>query len=520
MTAPARLRDSRDRTNEADARLADVVRLERELVAAAVLDPGILRDPDVASVSSLSDLADMRCGTLLAELRELADRGVDVGHLPTLVAELRARGTLDRIGGELALSEMTSEIATSARAPAQARKIRTAAAEREMQRLARVIAAGDTSSSVLARLAALAGERDAISTARQGLADVALVGERLLALRTRRQPTSPMPGLLDPEPSLVIASGRPKSGKTSLALWLARAWVLGAAPWPGAPGLPGTRALLISREQTASRIDATLRRLSVCAEPIGIEAWTERIAIVARDPDLPAAARPLLTLDAPGIAQLRGLLAAQRDADDPVGLVVLDSLSRLRPGAIDEIDNSAMSLWLDELAELASEMRTYVLAIHHVGHSTDPSRSDPRSAPRGASAIAAVAQTVWLIDRLPGSPQHRRLAVDGAAILPAELTLEVAPMTAEPGAVLYFRRAAAAGDRDPHDLLVPGERISTRDLARRLAGDALPDGAEPPGDLQRLASQLRERWRAAGQVTVTPGKRGSLLITLTAETPQ
>jgi replicative DNA helicase len=494
---------------------------EKSVISSLLLDPRAFHE--VLAEVRADDFYHPAHQTLFGAMKAVHDSGRPV-DLITLAEQLTLQKQLAAVGGPPALTEIADYAATAVNVAHHARIVRDKALKRSLLESLRGLTAvaGDDAARSDDLLAALERMLAAAPRSRSGpmdLTSLAITGDRLRSLRTRPAPQSPIPDLLDPEPSLVVLSARPKSGKTAFALAIARAWVLGAAPWPGAPELPGTRALVISREQTATRIDATLRRLSVLAQPIGIDGWTDRLAIVARDAELPAAARPLLLLDSSGRAQLRSLLAAQRDAGDPIGLVILDSLSRLMPAEIDEIDNSQMSRWLDELASIATEMRAYVIAIHHAGHSTDPSRSDPRSAPRGASAIAAVAQTVWLLDRVPGSPHHRRLAVDGAAVLPAEITLQVAPETAEPGEILYFRRAAAATDRDPRSLLEPGETLSTRDLARRLAGDALDVDAPPPGDLQRLAAQLRERWRAAGLVTVTDGPRRAQLIAL-KEKPQ
>ena len=84
-----------------------------------------------------------------------------------------------------------------------------------------------------------------------------------------------------------------------------------------APSLPGSRALIISREQTASRLDGVLRRLSIFADQGSIETMTDRITLVARDPELRPQDRCLLTLDDRGLRALRAVLRQAQKEGDP-----------------------------------------------------------------------------------------------------------------------------------------------------------------------------------------------------------
>ncbi|MEB2346932.1 MAG: AAA family ATPase [Deltaproteobacteria bacterium] len=345
------------------------------------------------------------------------------------------------------------------------------------------------------------------------LASVAFSGARLRALRQRPEAVSPLPGILDPEPHLHVLLGKPKSGKTTFGLDLARNWAQGIAPWTGAEALPGTRALVVSREQPVTRIDATMRRLARYAGTG--DTWADRVAIVARDRELPAEARRLLTLDADGLAALRGALELARERGEPYGLVLLDSLSRLKPASIEERDNDLLTEWLDALEEIASACGVWLVLIHHVGHTSDASRAEARSAGRGASSISAVAQVVLLYERVARSPRLRRLLADGNAILPAEYHYEVAGARAETGSIHYHRPADALAGHDPRALLADGP-VSLTGLAWRLAGEEPVKGRKPPGAAMRLAGQLTERWERAGIAVVADGAHGARMVTLAA----
>jgi hypothetical protein len=249
--------------------------------------------------------------------------------------------------------------------------------------------------------------------------------------------------------------------------------------------------------------------------------WTDRLTIVARDVDLDPTSRRLLTLDEGGLDLLRLFLTGAREAGDPFGFVVLDSLSRLKPPEIEENDNGGMSVWLDALEDVAAACEVWLILIHHAGHSSDTARTEARSAGRGASAIAAGAQGVWLLERVPGAPSQRVLKVDGNAVLPHEVEFQVCGPDADEGSVNYFRLADPLSQHGIDDHLEPGESVSLTDLAWKLTPGGRPDGAKSPGGYQkRLASTLAHGWERAGSVSLSDGPRGSKTITRAHQTPR
>jgi hypothetical protein len=334
-------------------------------------------------------------------------------------------------------------------------------------------------------------------------------GDRLRAVEGRPPVTTPLPGILAPGPHLHVLIGRPEVGKTSLAAWVVLRWVLGLPAWEGAPDLPGSRALVLSREQEVRQLYSLLSRLA----PEGREDWADRVHVVARDNELPKALLQLLTLHDTGLAVLRSLLTEA--APDPFGLLVLDSLSRLKPPDVEENDNDGMTQWLDKLEELAIKFGAYVLLLHHAGHGGEGRSSDPRSAGRGASAIGAVSAAQLLLE--VRQKRERILRVEGNFVLGGTTTFEVADDSDHEDAIRYFRPNDPFAGYHASDYLKLGEPISTNDLAWCLSRKQPESGKNPPGTATRLASILRDRWLAQGTIDVLDGPRGAKMLRLRAD---
>jgi len=271
--------------------------------------------------------------------------------------------------------------------------------------------------------------------------------------------------------------------------------------------------IIISREQPVVRVDGILRRLSTFSDFDKREEWTDNLAIIARDPELSREARSLMTLDEGGLRTLRAGLMAARDAGTPFGFVLLDSLSRLKPADIEENDTDGMSAWLDEIEDIAVTAEVYIMLVHHLGHSSDPARSEARSAGRGSSTIGAIAQVAWLLERVPGNPRQRILKVDGNEILPAEYTFEVCGEKAEPGSIHYFRPIDPLDHYNVDNLVVPGEAINITTLAWRTKGEPPDPNKRPGGAAQKVAGSLFSRWKRDGLGTVHDGPRGAKVFT-------
>jgi len=236
--------------------------------------------------------------------------------------------------------------------------------------------------------------------------------------------------------------------------------------------------------------------------------------ILARDPELRSEARKLLTLDEVGFGLLRRLLKEAQEDRDPIRLLVLDSLSRLKPPDIDENSNTAMTAWLDELAAISIEFGLIDLLIHHTGHQRgDGGPRAPQSAARGASAIGAVPQVDMVLETTK-DPRQRRLRVVGNAVHSQAWTFTVAAPDSPPGSIEYFSPDDPFLAYDPGDYLQSGNAISTNELAWRLCGEERDGRETPSGTWTRLAPSLRDYWERKGLVDARDGPRGSKLISL------
>jgi hypothetical protein len=323
--------------------------------------------------------------------------------------------------------------------------------------------------------------------------------------------------MFDPKPHVHLLVGPPKVGKTTFALWVARAFCLGVAPWAGAPRLlPGARVAVVSREQPAERLLETLFRLDQARGPDdpSIADHLDRVVLVARDPDLPEGGLDLLTLNDASLRVVRDRLLQARDAGSPFGLLLLDSFSRLKPENVNENDAGDVSRWLDKLDALAQATGVYILLIHHTGHATGKRRRDPRSASRGSSAIAAVAQVLWLFDRDERQPQRRVLRVDGNAVFDETLHFRVSSSDSASTEILFFELEGAEPIVPPESFLKPGVELSQSDLAWQIQGAEPVPGKRPSGSAQARAKMLIEAWSAEGLVDVQTRGRGALGVLL------
>jgi len=482
----------------------DVVEgLERALIGKLMLDIGMV--PSVLEVLEPGDLSPARRPVFDVLIAQHAQGFPFL--LPSVVADLDQAGKLELAGGKVEVATLFDSEATAADIGDVARRLRILSLESSSRIIAEQIATGNTKPETHAELQAIHDQLKALNVGALDLADMGFSGSRLEALRKRPPRESPFPGLLPPEPGLVLLNARPKTGKSTLAGFIAQAWACGVSPWERAPALPGSRAFVVSAEQPVERIDATLRRMDTNHEGLTREKWTHRVTILARDPELSKSAARMFTLDGDGRALLRqGLLRAKRDGD-PYGLVVLDSLSRLAPEGLDENSNMEITAFLAPLQELAEELSVYIILIHHVGHGIE--RKQARSAGRGASSMAAVAQGVWLLDNAPNNPRQRTLHVQGNAISERWLVFDVSGEENEPGDILFWRIGDPLACYEIGELLAYGETISTNALAWRLQGEEPKKGGSPSSPHQRASKELRERWERDGLIEVVKGDHGA-----------
>jgi len=330
-------------------------------------------------------------------------------------------------------------------------------------------------------------ERDAKLEGDPPPIEVGLSGDALLKLAQERDPTSPLPGFFDPEPSLHLVHGVAKVGKSTFCWNLSLAWAQGIAPWTGAAELPGSRVLILSAEQGARKAVRVMRRLTGSAGLGTFEDWAPSVQLVGSRRGMTDDERRILCLDDEGLDVLARVLTEARIAGDPIGLVTADSLSRLKPSGAETNSNDDMVALLSPLAAIAQEMSTYVLLVHHGGHAADR-RGDPISGVRGASAIRDVPQVLMSVDLVKDDPRQRLVRVAGNEVSTGMHAFTVARDYEPEGNINRFELSEAwAPDLEKAFAVGP---LALSEFGRRALGWA-PDRA-PSGAAKKKARTILE----------------------------
>ena len=481
---------------------------ERLLVAGLLQRPALVSQMTALAVESFGDV---RLGTVFGAVRRLVEADPEADWLE-VVQELDAAGELEPVGGPHFVAEIFDEAPTAWDPRRIADRVLIGAKKREVRRIHLLAADRRATAAELDRIPELESEVLRLEYGEElDPDDFGFSGAALDAFDTRPALESPLVGFFDEYPGLHIIAGKPKSGKTTFALSLAQAWACGDPPWEGASPIPRGSVLVLSREQYAMRINVTLRRMDV-----GMlrkrSAWRERTRIVARDQDLSRRARRLLTLDLEGISLLGELLRAQRQRGAPYSLVILDSLSRLKPPGLDENEEKDLTPWLDQLNDLAAESKSWFLLIHHAKKGE---QDDPVEAARGSGAIAAVPQSIWLMSRDDQAPRQRRVRTEGN-ITGTDLTFEVChPADENEKHINYWKPLEVAlRGKSPEEYLSADEEISQTELAFRLEGGDRGSKSHPLRSSQREASRLASQWEASRQIVRGKGSRNTKTLRL------
>lgn len=350
------------------------------------------------------------------------------------------------------------------------------------------------------------------------LGELGFSGPRLLALLSRERPAPveagrPAPGHF----ALVIAPTM--IGKTTLALWNAMARASGVAPWDGATARPARRVLIYSIDEAPEQVARRLHGLATFHPAGRLPTYADRIVVIGPDREIDPAALDALRFDDAGLATLTRWLAEAEAAGEPFAEVYVDAYADMIPLGASENSNEEATRIGGALERLAVRSGAAITMLHHAGKPKADAGEEPdvRFLGRGASALAAKARVVASLEAVPGLPHLRRIrTLTNLGPAPRSMLFAVCDPEGPTEELLFFRPAPEPQDREPGDFLAPGEVIPTNELARRLAGDSLPDDRDPPGELKKQAAALRERWQEAGLVTVTRGKKGAKLIQLAA----
>lgn len=331
--------------------------------------------------------------------------------------------------------------------------------------------------------------------------------EKLRELARLPEPSSPLPGVLDSEPSLHLLTGKPKSGKTTFANWFAAAWAAGWAPWDGAQNLPGGRSLILSAEQDLPAVYRSIRRIAERTAPPGeVDRFDERLLITGQLSDAACASLGLEAdpstfwaegMDTPQLMELEKRLLAAKDEGDPITLLVVDSLSRVTPPGKDENQTTYMTPWLDLFQRLAVKHGVYVLMIHH---ETKDGNGGLRAI-RGSGAIAAVPRVLWGWEKVKNDPRRRTLATSGNNIVGCKTTFAVTEVAGE-DRIDFFRPVADPdADRVAEDARLAAEIAEVTDVGEpcslnRIALRVARSRSVEPEGVTRASGDLRRRCKA------------------------
>ena len=177
---------------------------------------------------------------------------------------------------------------------------------------------------------------------------------------------------------LVILGGRPKGGKSWLALQLAKSIDTGCD--------------FLGRETMKAKV------LYYPLED-GDRRIQQRAGAIGWQPDSAAVLFNIPNLDdgqggyGPGVEQII-------EYTEEYDLIIVDTLITAMSGRTDERDNSAMGRLINDLATVAHKTDTAILIIHHTGKASNP--DDIFATLRGASAIRGGYDVGFILERKPG----------------------------------------------------------------------------------------------------------------------
>jgi hypothetical protein len=488
---------------------------ERAVVADLLQRPELLPDVVAAGLAPVH-FATKPLATIYAAMLSLDEDGVAIAG-ESVTKRLDDGRTLAGVGGPFVLAELMDEPCSQA-AAWHAKRVAEQGQLRVLASAAQRVLhdPGDLQAQAALRRA-LEDPPRALKPV--DLASVSFSGEGLLSLLARPKPlpveaARPVPGHF----STLIAP--PMVGKSTLALWNAMARAAGVAPWPGAEARPYGGVLIYSLDEAPEQVARRMNGLAFFHPAGRLEHYADRITVIGPDRELDPVALEPLRFNETGLATLARWLDKADRAGQPFAEVYIDAYADVIPAGETENSNEEATRIGGALERLAVRFGCAIVLLHHTGKPKAEAGEevDVRWLGRGASALAAKARCVTSLELVAGLPHLRRVrTATNLGPAPRPALFEVCSENAAADELIYFKPTADPTERDPRDLLSPGETITTRDLARRLAGDSLGEDAEPPGDLKRAAAALRERWRAAGKVIVGHGLRGAKTLRLVDE---
>jgi hypothetical protein len=409
------------------------------------------------------------------------------------VAELKARGELEAVGGAAFVAGLFEEVTTSANLSAHAEMVLKAQRQRELIQASRDLAEAAPSADDPGALAAEFSERmreaSQASTARGKLL-AGITRSRALTPEDTPRPTSLLGGGLICGGDLAIMAGQPGLGKSRLALELGVAIAEGR-PWMGLetgaePACVLYLALefsdyrwmqrcchvfadeLFTAEPEPEELHAVFNRLPLAAEGSAFH-WVTRQRV---EGGLDLTKRS-------GVAELAhatGALGAR--------LVIADAMSRVM-GDEDESPKvaSAMLRHLDDFRYAAG---CAVVFVHHERKVEDRSKTDALSMVRGSTKLTAGVNTIITVQRTPSRMRSVHFAKANYAREPEDIYYEIPE---EGGPTVLLQSPEKAADKNVEKVWAFARGSST--------GVTAEEAAQATGlslrTCRRLLAKLEER---------------------------
>ena len=341
---------------------------EVSLCGAAILDP--LTIPSLRKVVSPDDFFLVRYRTLWESICGMADRGAAI-DLVLVKDELVKRDVLDKIGGVTALAECVQSTPSASNGIAYAQSVVSFAARRNLMRLslraAKKIESGEE----------LNGDLDELAQA--GKASIDIAGDRL----EPSIPSAAVEGLdlgspewlLEPligKGMMTLLQGRPKAGKSTLALYAALMMAKGVWTADLFSILKPATGIYLHYEDALRRIKDRLERYN---EPLMLGGLPSTLRLFQRPPRFDMASP-----EGPKI--LRKLI--ERDRAD---FVVIDTFAKCH--SAEENSAKEMQPVMIALRDIILDYNIALVLVHHSKKSQNGDVTATSEKGRGSSVIAA-----------------------------------------------------------------------------------------------------------------------------------
>lgn len=372
------------------------VEAEESVLGAMIIDPDAI--VEVRNVLRGHDFYIVRNGWIYSVMVALLDAGGDVDFV-TIGDKLERMGKLDEAGGSAYLTRLLNFVPTSMHVLSYARIVRDCSIRRAANRAAGIIA--EAAANEKANL------HDALMTARAtieaelyraaGVGDLSFLSADFILTHEWPDLVWAIPGLLPT--GLTVLAGRPKLGKSYLALQIAQAVAAGGVAL--GQRVQAGPILYLALEDPGRRLKERMKqqdwRMGLPADFMILGQFEEQLGYLQNG---------------------GGERLAARIANAKYRLVVIDTLSKALAG--DQLDMEVMNLAFAPIHRMSHDLNCATMIIDH--HRKPGMASNMVDDIMGSTAKAASADTVWGLYRERGKA-GARLSVTGRDIEERNLAL-------------------------------------------------------------------------------------------------